>query len=407
MTNRLRQIASHITGSADDVVIIKAVRTPLCKGFKGPFKDTPVDLLVLAILREFAQNSGIDPAVVDDICVGNVSGGSNVAYSARGAALAAGFPSSTSLHTLNRWCSSGLVATQSIANAIRSGEIEVGLALGAESMSAAPRADPVLSEEILANAQAKDCTMPMGWTSENVASRYNISRLDQDAFAASSFQKAEAAQKAGRFEAEIIPVTVQVKDPKTGEAKMVTVTQDDGIRYGTTKESLAKLKPAFGKFAGPSGGASTGGNSSQITDGCAGVLMMKRSKALELNLPILARFVCATAIGCDPEVMGIGPALAIPKALKLAGLTVADVDLFEVNEAFASQALYSCRVLGLPMDKVNVNGGAIALGHPLGCTGARQIATGVSELRRSGKKVLVTSMCVGTGMGVASVIIAD
>jgi acetyl-CoA acetyltransferase family protein len=262
MTNRLRQIASHITGSADDVVIIRAVRTPLCKGFKGPFKDTPVDMLILAILQDFAKNGGVDPALVDDICVGNVSGGSNVAYAARAAALAAGFPSSTSLHTLNRWCSSGRVATQAIANAIRAGEIEIGLALGAESMSAAPRADPVISEAILANKQAKDCTMPMGWTSENVASRYNISRIDQDAFAASSFQKAEAAQKAGRFEKEIVPVTVQVKDAN-GESKTVTVTQDDGIRYGTTKESLAKLKPAFAKLAGPSGGASTGGNSSQ------------------------------------------------------------------------------------------------------------------------------------------------
>lgn len=330
MANRLRQIASHITGSADDVVITRAIRTPLGKGFKGSFKDTPVDMLTLAVMKDFVANAGIDPSLVEDICVGNVLGGSSNTYASRAAALAAGFPSTTSVHTVNRWCSSGLLSTQIIANAIRAGEIEVGLAIGCESMSQNPdRQAAVISPEILENKQAKDCTMPMGWTSENVAQRFNVSRQDQDAFAATSFQKAEAAQKAGYFDKEIIPVTTTIKD-KDGSSKSITVTKDDGVRWGTTAESLAKLKPAFGQWGN---GATTGGNASQITDGAAGVLLMKRSKALELNVPILARFVAAVTVGCDPDIMGIGPALSVPKVLKVAGLTVDDVDIFELNEA--------------------------------------------------------------------------
>lgn len=401
MTNRLKQIASHITGSADDVVITMAVRTPLCKGFKGAFKDTPVEMLTLAVMKAVVAKGGIDPALVEDICVGNVIGGSSNTYASRAAALAAGFPSSTSVHTVNRWCSSGLLSTQIIANQIRAGEIDIGLAVGAESMSSAPgRGGPKIAPEILENQQAKDCTQPMGWTSENVASRFNVTREQQDAYAATSFQKAEAAQKGGFFD-EIIPVTTQVK--VNGELQTVTVTKDEGVRWGTTKESLSKLKAAFPQW----GSGTTGGNASQITDGAAGVLLMRRSKALELGVPILARFVAAVTVGCDPDIMGIGPALAIPKVLAKVGMSVADVDIFEVNEAFASQFLYSCRVLNLPMEKVNPLGGAIALGHPLGATGARQIATGLTELKRTGKKVLCTSMCVGTGMGMASIIVAE
>ncbi|BFZ53629.1 hypothetical protein PYCC9005_000657 [Savitreella phatthalungensis] len=405
MTNRLKQIASHITGSADDVVITMAVRTPLGKGFKGSFKDTPVDMLVLAIMKHIVGRSGVDPSLVEDICVGNVLEASNLAYAARAASLAAGFPSTTSLHIIDRWCSSGLLATQQIANQIKAGEIDIGLAIGAESMSGSPnRAPSKISQDILeASPKAKDCTMPMGWTSENVAQRFDVGRQDQDAFAASSFQKAEAAMREGRFQAEIVPVTTVVKD-KEGNGRTITVTQDEGVRPGTTAASLAKVKPAFPQWGN---GYSTGGNSSQITDGAAGVLLMRRSKALELGVPILARWVTAVSVGVDPDIMGIGPAVAIPKALKKAGMTIDDVDIFEVNEAFASQALYSLRALNIPLDKVNPNGGAIALGHPLGATGARQIATGIAELRRSNKRVLCTSMCVGTGMGMASIIIRE
>lgn len=344
MANRLKQIASHITGSADDVVITMAVRTPLAKGFKGSFKDTPVDMLVYAILKHVADKSGVDPALVEDICVGNVLEASNLAYAARAAALSAGFPSSTSLHIADRWCSSGLLATQIIANQIKAGEIDVGLAVGAESMSHGPRGNNKISEEIQnASKQAKDCLMPMGWTSENVAQRFDVNRQDQDAFAASSFQKAEAAQRDNRFASQIVPVTTQVKD-KDGNAKTVTVTVDEGVRPGTTAASLAKVKAAFPQWGN---GYSTGGNSSQITDGAAGVLLMRRSKALELGIPILARFVTAVTVGVDPDIMGIGPAVAIPKALKKAGLSTDDVDIYEVNEAFASQAIYSCRELNL------------------------------------------------------------
>lgn len=331
MANRLKQIASHITGSNEDVVIVQAIRTPLGKGFKGSFKDTPAELLTLAVMKAIIVRSRLDPAIVSDICVGNVLGGASGAYASRAAALAAGFPSSTSVQTTHRWCSSGLLATQTIANAIKSGEIDCGLAIGVESMSSYPnRGAPVIAEEIVSqNQQAKDCTMPMGWTSENVAERFSVTRADQDLFAATSWQKAEAAQRAGHFDNEIIPVTTTIKD-KDGTSKTITVTKDDGPRCGTTVDSLSKLKPVFGQWGN---GTTTGGNASQITDGAAGILLMRRSKALELGQLILARFVNAVTIGCDPDIMGIGPALAVPKVLKLAGMTTDDVDIYEINEA--------------------------------------------------------------------------
>lgn len=330
MANRLKQIASHITGSSDDVVITLALRTPLGKAFKGSLKDTPADLLILHLMKAVVARSKVDPAVVTDICVGNVLGGSGIAYASRAAALAAGFPSTTSVHTTNRWCSSGLLATQTIANLIKAGEIDVGLAMGVESMSQHPdRGAAVVSDEILQNSQSADCIKPMGWTSENVAARFNVSRADQDAFAAKSWQKAEAAQKAGYFDSEIVPVTTTLKD-KEGNSKTITVTKDDGPRWGTTAEALSKLKPAFGQWGN---GTTTGGNASQITDGAAGVLLMRRSKALELGQPILARFVSAVSVGCDPDIMGIGPALAVPKVLNQVGMSMNDVDIFEINEA--------------------------------------------------------------------------
>lgn len=343
MTNRLKQIASHITGSSDDVVITLALRTPLGKGFKGSFKDTPADMLTLAVMKAVIARSGLDPAIVSDICVGNVLGGPSGAYASRAAALAAGFPSSTSVQTTHRWCSSGLLATQTIANAIRAGEIDCGLAIGVESMSQHPnRPPPVISEEILQNQQAKDCTMPMGWTSENVAKRFGVTREDQDAFAATSWQKAEAAQRAGYFDSEIVPVTTTIKD-KDGNSSTITVSTDDGPRWGTTVEGLAKLRPAFKQWGD---GTTTGGNASQITDGAAGILLMRRSKALELGQPILARFVAAVTVGCDPDIMGIGPALAVPKVLKLAGMTTDNVDIYEINEA-VSLAKFALQEKGL------------------------------------------------------------
>ena len=244
---------------------------------------------------------------------------------------------------------------------------------------------------------------PMGQTSENVGKDFNVTREQQDRYAAESYRRAEVAQKAGWFDDEIVPITTEVKDPKTGEVHTVTLTKDEGPRWGTTFESLSKIRPAFPAY----GDKSTGGNSSQVTDGAAAVLLMKRSRAIELGQPILAKFVGATVAGLAPRIMGIGPSIAIPKLLTKFNITVDDCDVIEVNEAFASMAVYCKDVLKLPHEKMNPRGGAIALGHPLGATGARQIVTGLSECRRQKKKILLTSMCIGTGQGMAGLFVNE
>lgn len=242
----------------------------------------------------------------------------------------------------------------------------------------------------------------MGVLSENMAKDLGVSRASQDAFAASSYQKAVKAQAAGLFDAEIAPLTVKFEDPKTSETKEITVTRDDGVRDGITAESLAKIRPAFAKD-----GSIHAGNASQISDGAAAVLLMKRSTAEKLGQTIIGKYVCASIVGVKPLLMGQGPWKAIPKALGLAGISRDDVDIYEINEAFASQCLWSANELGIPLEKINPKGGAIAFGHPLGCTGARQVSTLLYELKRTGKKVGSTSMCVGTGMGMASVWVAE
>ena len=239
--------------------------------------------------------------------------------------------------------------------------------------------------------------MPMGITSENVAEKYNITREEQDQMAAESHQKAAKAQKAGYFAKEIVAYKSISKD-KEGNVKEILVDHDDGIRADTTKDTLKKLKPAFKK-----GGTTTAGNSSQVTDGAAAILLMRRETAVKMGLKVYGRIISYAVAGVPPELMGVGPAYAIPAALKKAGLSVKDIDVFEVNEAFASQATYSMKVVGIPREKLNPNGGAIALGHPLGCTGSRQIVTLFNELQRTDKKYGVTSMCIGTGMGAAAV----
>lgn len=318
--------------------------------------------------------------------------------------LGAGFPNTTAGSSVNRFCSSGLKAVQDIANQIVSGSIEVGVAMGAESMTAGgDRLERPFWHEILKNQEASDCMQPMGQTSENVGKDFNISREEQDRFAAESYRRAEAAQKAGWFDDEIAPITVTVKDPKTGEEKRVTLSKDEGPRYGTTFESLQKIKPAFL----PHGDRSHAGNSSQVTDGAAAVLLMKRSRAEQLGQPILGKYVAATVAGLAPRIMGIGPSIAIPKLLNKLNITIDDVDIVEINEAFASMAVYCKDTLKIPHEKLNIRGGAIALGHPLGCTGARQIVTGLSECRRQKKKILLTSMCIGTGMGMAGLFVNE
>lgn len=296
--------------------------------------------------------------------------------------------------TVNRQCSSGLQACAIVAQQIATGTINIGIGAGVESMTRDYGAGAMSPVSERAEEKAGDCLLPMGITSENVASRYGVTRAEQDAFATESHLKAAAAQKRGQFKDEIVPVHTEVLD-KEGNAQSVVIDKDDGIRATTTPEGLAKLKPAFGE-----NGTTTAGNASQVSDGAAAVLMMRRSMAEKLRLPILAKFVCSAVVGVAPNEMGIGPAEAIPAACKKAGIPIHKLDVIELNEAFASQAVYCVKKLGLK--NVNPNGGAIALGHPLGCTGARQIATILRELKSG--QVGAVSMCIGTGMGMCSII---
>ncbi|PWN96222.1 thiolase, partial [Tilletiopsis washingtonensis] len=416
MAQRITQLASHLDprtwsgkGLAhaqlkgdDDVVIVAAGRTPFCKARKGSLKDTPFDVLCLEMFRGLLAQSGIDPKLLDDVVVGNVANTAS-AYHVRAAALAAGIPAETPAITVNRWCSSGLMAIRAIANGIQAGEINCGLAVGAEAMSQHDREQLSFSPELTnASVEAGDCRMPMGWTSENVAGDFSISRQQMDEFAARSHQRAAAAQAAGVFDREIIPLTGIAKE---GEARVhKTVSADDGIRGSSTAESLAKIKPAFPQWAPAN---TTGGNASQITDGAAGVILMRRSMARKLNVRILGKYVSCAVSGLAPRIMGIGPTYAIPKLLEQTGISKDQVDLFEINEAFASMGVYCEQKLEIPADKFNVNGGACALGHPLGATGARLVVTILNELERRNQHVGVVSMCIGLGMGAAAVIIRE
>jgi len=390
------------------------------------------------VLAAVVERTKVDPARFGDVVVGSVLG-SNVwrANQARIAMFLAGYPVSVRpptrshpharrspapqvpVRTLNRQCSSGLQAVADVASAIKArcdvvcsarahppqaGYYDMGVAAGVESMSSDPFKvdDANINPKVFENSHARGCLTPMGITSENVAAKFGVTRADQDALAAESHARAAAARAAGRFRSEIVPVRTLQKSAE-GE-KEVTVSEDDGIRAGVSAEQLSKLPAAFRK-----GGSTTAGNASQVSDAAAAVLVARRSVAAALGLPVAGVWRAFSVVGVDPEIMGIGPAVAIPAALRAAGLRVADVALFELNEAFASQALYCQRVLGLDPGRVNVNGGAIALGHPLGCTGARCVATLLAELHRRGpeERTGVVSMCIGSGMGAAAVITKD
>jgi acetyl-CoA acyltransferase 1 len=384
------------------VVIITAIRTPICKAKRCAFKDTHWTDLLTAALKGVLDKSGVPAKDVEDVQVGTVLAAGGGATEAKMSLFAAGYPDSVCLATTNRQCSSGLQAFVNIAGAIRTGQIKIGVAAGVESMSMHGFQNGVgkLNKNIMQAPEAVDCLLPMGITSENVAESFKISRQAQDEFAASSQSKAAKAQKNGLFKDEIIPVNTVTVNAE-GKETPITVSADDGIR-ATTPAALAELKPAFKKD-----GSTTAGNSSQVSDGAAAVLVMTRAEATRRGLPILGKFISAAVVGVPPKVMGIGPAYAIPAALEKSGLTINDIDVYEINEAFASQAYYSIVKLGIPMEKVNPLGGAIALGHPLGCTGARMIGTLLHQLRRSKQKYGVVSMCIGTGMGMAGVFEAE
>jgi len=412
---RLNQVTSHLASSEvdiprgresilrkspNDVVVTCALRTPFTRGGKGLLKDTAAADLLVHTFKTLISRSNIDPSLVEDISVGSVLPPGGGATEFRAAALAAGFPESTAVKSTNRQCSSGLQACVDIANAIKTGMIDIGIGSGVESMSLqyGPGAVTEFSELLDSHPEAKNCKVPMGVLSEQMAKDRHIPREAQDAFAARSYQRALKAQQEGKFDEEIAPLQVKYIDPKTDEEKIVTVSKDDGIRPGITAESLGKIKPAFSKD-----GSIHAGNASQISDGAAAVLLMKRSTAERLGQKIIGKFVQSAVVGVKPLLMGIGPWKAIPVVLEKTGISKEDVDLWEINEAFASQCVWCVNELGLDESKVNPNGGAIAFGHPLGCTGARQVSTLLNELGRSGKKVGVTSMCVGTGMGMAAV----
>lgn len=365
-----------------------ALRTPVTRAKRGGLKDIHAEMMLATVLKGVLSKTGIDPNLIEDVVVGNVLPPGGGATLARMASLYAGIPETSSVMTVNRQCSSGLQAVAQIASAIKSGYIDVGIGAGVESMSMhyGPGAlAPSVDDQIASLPVAADCQIPMGITSENVAEAYKITRQEQDQMAMLSHKKAAKAQVDGLFRDEIVTVN--------------GIFLDDGIRTDTSMASLAKLKTSFKE-----NGTTTAGNSSQISEGAAAVLLIRRAKAQELKLPILGKFIGFNVSGVPPRVMGIGPALAIPAVLKQANLKISDIGIFELNEAFASQAIYCVKTLKIPLDRVNPKGGAIALGHPLGATGARQIATLLPEMKRKGVKYGVVSMCIGTGMGAAAII---
>lgn len=415
--DRLNQLAGQLNPSSkqawaekqpDDVVIVGAYRTAIAKGGRGSFKDVGSDWILTRFLEQLLKKTKIDPSLIEDVAVGNVLNRAAGASEHRGACLAAGIPNTAAFIALNRQCSSGLMAISEIANKIKCGEIDCGIGAGVESMSANYGADalPKVDPELQENPEMAKCLIPMGITNENVAAKYLIPRSKQDAFAANSYEKAVNAVEGGKFKEEILPIEAYIReedeDDEDAEPKIkkIVVDTDEGPRKGVTAEKLSKLKPAF-----RSDGVTHAGNASQVSDGAAGVILMRRSLAESKGYPIVGKFVLCSAVGVPPEIMGIGPAVAIPAVLKKAGLTVDDISVFEINEAFAAQCLYSVETCNVPAEKLNPNGGAIALGHPLGCTGARQYATILPLLKKG--EFGITSMCIGTGMGAASILIKE
>jgi acetyl-CoA acyltransferase len=381
--------------------ILASYRTPGCRANKGKFKDMrPDDLAALAI-KGLIERTGIDPASVNDVYLGcafpEAEQGMNIG---RIAAMKAGLPVEVPGQTVNRFCSSGLQTIALAAERVMCGFADCIVAGGVESMSSVPLGGLKYSANPGLMGNWPEAYSSMGITAELVAEQYGIDRQAMDTFAAASNAKAGAAIESGRFGDEIIPVEIEKDTLVNGKIKRVKemVTVDDGVRPGTTVESLAKLRPAF-KLGGPV----TAGNSSQMTDGAAVTLVVSEEYLEKLGKSPMARFLAFSANGCAPEVMGIGPITAIPAALKLAGIKQEEIDLIELNEAFAAQALAVIKTLGLNKDIINVNGGAIALGHPLGCTGAKLTATLLHEMGRRKARYGLVSMCIGGGMGAAGV----
>jgi len=386
-----------------DAVIVSAVRTATGRAPKGTLKNTRPDEMGAAVIKEAIRRAeGLDVAEIEDVIMGcampEAEAGMNVA---RAASVRAGLPVETSAMTINRFCSSGLQSIAIAADRIRTGAAEVIIAGGLETMSLIPMGGHTIRPNPYLVEYYPDFYLNMGLATENVARKYEISREEQDTFAARSHERAARAIDNGNFKDEVVPLTVSVEELNERGQKTqreIVFETDEGVRRDTSTEALAKLKPAFHMK-----GTITAGNASQMSDGAAAAVVMSDARAKELGLKPLGRFIAYATAGCPPEEMGIGPVFAIPKALKLAGLSLDQIDVIELNEAFAAQSLAVIKTLGLDFEKVNVNGGAIALGHPLGCTGAKLTATILRELeRRKGRYGMVT-MCVGGGMGAAGI----
>ena len=387
-----------------DAVIVSAVRTAVGKAPKGTLRNTRPDEMGAAVIKEAASRvPGLELSEIEDVIMGcampEAEQGMNVA---RAAAIRAGLPVETSAMTINRFCSSGLQSIAMAADRIKSGGAEVIVAGGLETMSMIPMGGHIIRPNPYLVDHYPDFYLNMGLATENVARKFEVTREEQDAFALRSHQRAGAALDADKFKDETVAlnVTLEELDAKgKKQRREVVFDKDEGVRRDTSAEGLAKLKPAFHVK-----GTITAGNASQMSDGAAAAIVMSAERAKSLGAKPMARFVAYATAGCPPEEMGIGPVFAIPKALKLAGLSLNDIDVIELNEAFAAQSLAVIKTLGIDPEKVNVNGGAIALGHPLGCTGAKLTATILRELeRRNGRYGMVT-MCVGGGMGAAGLL---
>jgi len=391
-----------INDPSRDPVIVAAVRTAVGKAKRGSLATTRPDVMAAEVVRELLKRTPeLDPADVDDFVLGCAfPEGEQGMNMARLVAFGADLPYTVPAETINRFCSSGMQSIAHGAFAIMSGQAQVVIAGGTESMSMVPMTGlkfapmPALAEGY------PEAFTSMGLTAENVAEKYGVSREDQDAFSLQSHQRAQAAVDSGRFDPEIVPLEVTVTEAVNGKKveKTFTFKRDEGPRADTSVEALGKLRPAFKE-----GGTATAGNSSQMSDGAAGVIVMSRAKAEELGIKPMARFLAFAVAGVPPEIMGIGPIEAVPKALKIAGLSLEDIGLIELNEAFAAQGLAVMRELGLDPEITNVNGGAIALGHPLGCTGAKLTTQLLYEMKRRDVKYGMVTMCIGGGMGAAGI----
>lgn len=385
-----------------EAVIVSAVRTPVGKAKRGGLATVRPDEMGAAVIKELLNRTpNLDPVQIEDVVLGCAfPEGEQGMNFARTISIRAGLPDTVPAETINRYCSSGVQSIAHIANAIQAGQIEIGIGGGVESMSMVPMMGYKFSPNPQFAQELPHYYTNMGLTAENVAAKYGITREQQDEFALRSNLKAAHAVESGLFDPELLPIDVDLTEYVDGKTikKNFTVKRDEGPRGDSTLEGLAKLKPAFKE-----GGTVTAGNSSQMSDGASAVMVMSAEKAHELGLKPLARFVSYAVGGVPPELMGIGPVAAIPKALNLAGLSAKDIDLFELNEAFAAQSLAVIQQLELDADKINVNGGAIALGHPLGCTGSKLTTRLIYEMGRRKSKYGMVTMCIGGGMGAAAV----